>query len=64
MTAPHDQLLRQRRFTRDHPQWPVRAQDGASRFTAEKDDGSTRHIVANPSLKSLPGRFNEIEGSR
>ncbi len=46
MAAPYDQQLRQQRFTRDHPQWSIHAQDGASRFTAEKGDGRSAHIVA------------------
>ena len=64
MAVPRDQELRQQQFIRDHPAWSIHAQDGASRFTAEKDDGTTRHIVANPSLRALLDRLDEIEASR
>ncbi len=63
MAAPYDQELRQQRFTQDHPEWSIHAQDGPS-FTAEKDDGTSSHIVAHPSLKGLLDRLDEIEADR
>ena len=38
--VPRDQELRQQQFIRDHPAWSIHPEDGASRFTAEKDDGT------------------------
>ena len=65
MAVPYDQELRQQRFIQAHPQWSIHAQDEATHFTAEKDDGGgTRHIVANPSLKMLLDRLDEIEARR
>lgn len=46
MTASYDQQLRRQPFTHDHPEWAIHAQDEATRYTAEKRDGPTRHIVA------------------
>ena len=64
MAVPYDQELRQQRFIQAHPQWSIHAQDEGRHFTAEKADGTTRHIVANPSLKMLLDRLDEIEASR
>ncbi|MGA2826141.1 MAG: hypothetical protein ABSF03_08455 [Streptosporangiaceae bacterium] len=63
MGLPFDQLVRQQRFTDDHPEWCIHAQDGP-RFTAEKDDGTTCHIVARHSLKGLLDRLDEIEAGQ
>jgi len=43
---------------------PFRLRFPDPRFTAEKDDGATRHIVAKTSLKTLLDRLDEIEASR
>ncbi|MGA2827953.1 MAG: hypothetical protein ABSF03_17770 [Streptosporangiaceae bacterium] len=59
MAAPYDQELRQQQFIQDHPAWSIHAEDGPS-FTAEKDDGTWRHIVAHPTLKGLLDRLDEI----
>ena len=64
MPAPYDQELRQQRFLRAHPHWPVHAQDEATHFTAGKDDGTWRHIVANPSLTMLLDRLDETGAGR
>ena len=64
MTAPYDQQLRRQRFTHDHPKWSIHAQDEGRHFTAEKDEGTTRHIVARTSLKTLLDRLGEIEAGR
>jgi len=64
MAAPFDQVLRQQRFTRAHPEWSIHAQDGATRFLAEKDDGPNSHIVAALSLRELLDRLHEIETGR
>jgi hypothetical protein len=64
MTVPYDQQLRRQRFTHDHPEWAIHAQDEATRYTAEKRDGPTRHIVAHPSLKALLDRLDEIVADR
>jgi len=61
MVLPYDLLLRQQRFTRNHPQWSISAQDGGSRFTAEKTDGPRCHVIAGLSLKRLLDRLEEIE---
>jgi len=61
MAAPFDQELRRQRFTHDHPKWPIHAQDEGRHFTAEKADGTTRHIVVQTSLKTLLDRLDQIE---
>ena len=63
MGLPFDQAVRHQRFIQDHPEWSIHAQDGP-RFTAEKDDGTTSHIVARHSLKGLLDRLDEIEAGR
>jgi hypothetical protein len=63
MGLPFDQIVRQQRFSQDYPEWSIHAQDGPS-FTAEKDDGAWRHIVAHPSLKGLLDRLDEIVAGR
>ena len=45
MTAPYDQQLGGSGSPRT-ARWAIHAQDEATRFTAEKRDGPTRHIVA------------------
>jgi len=64
MAVPYDQELRHDRFIRAHPQWSIHAEDEGRHFTAEKDDGATRHIVAQTSLKTLLDRLEDIEASR
>jgi predicted house-cleaning NTP pyrophosphatase (Maf/HAM1 superfamily) len=64
MALPFDQVLRQQRFTRDHPQWSIHAQDGGSRFTAEKTEGNDCHVVAGLPLKQLLDRLEEIEAGQ
>ena len=63
MGLPFDQAARHQRFIQDHPEWSIHAQDGP-RFTAEKDDGTWRHIVARHSLQGLLDRLDEIEAGR
>ena len=63
MGLPFDQTARHQRFIQDHPEWSIHAQDGP-RFTAEKDDGTWRHIVARHSLEGLLDRLDEIEAAR
>jgi predicted house-cleaning NTP pyrophosphatase (Maf/HAM1 superfamily) len=64
MALPFDQVLRQQRFTRAHPQWSIHAQDGGSRFTAEKTEGNDCHVVAGLPLKQLLDRLEEIEAGQ
>ena len=64
MALPFDQVLRRERFTRDHPQWSIHAQDGGSRFTAEKTEGNDRHVVAGLPLGRLLDRLEEIEAGQ
>ena len=64
MALPFDQLLRQQRFIQDHPHWSICPQDGGWRFTAEKTDGQSCHIVAGLSLKALLDRLEEIEANQ
>ena len=64
MAVPYELELRHQRFIQTHPQWSIHPQDGGTRFTAEKDDGAWRHIVAEHSLKVLLDRLDEIETSR
>jgi hypothetical protein len=64
MALPFAQLLRQQRFTREHPEWSIHPQDGGSRFTAEKTEGQCRHVIAGLSLKSLLDRLEEIEAGQ
>ena len=63
MGLPFDQAVRHQRFIQDHPEWSIHAQDGP-RFTAEKDDGTSSHIVARTSLKGLLDRLDEIEAGQ
>jgi hypothetical protein len=60
MGLPFDQIVRQQRFISDHPEWSIHAQDGP-RFTAEKNDGTSSHIVARYTLEGLLDRLDEIE---
>ena len=64
MGLPFDQVVRQQHFIKDHPEWSIRAQDGASRFIAEKGDGQDRHVVAALSLRELLNRLEEIVAGR
>ena len=59
MDLPFDQVVRQERFIREHPEWSIHPQDGATRFTAEKDTGDC-HVVAALSLRELLNRLEEI----
>jgi hypothetical protein len=60
MGLPFDQVVRQERFTREHPEWSIHPQDGARRFIAEKGDGQGCHVVAALSLRELLNRLEEI----
>jgi len=61
MALPYEQLIRQQRFTAQHPQWSIYAQDGESRFTAEKIGPRSCHVVAALTLHALLDRLEEIE---
>ena len=60
MGLPFDQVLRQQRFIKDHPEWSIHAQSGAGRFIAEKGDNRACHVVAALSLRELLNRLDEI----
>ncbi len=60
MSLPVDQVVRQQRFIREHPEWSIRCQDGATRFIAEKGDSPDCQIVAALSLRELLNRLDEI----
>ena len=60
MDLPIDQVVRQERFIREHPEWSIYPQDGATRFTAEKGDTGDCHVVAALSLRELLNRLEEI----
>ena len=64
MVLPFDQVLREQRFTQAHPEWLIQAQDGATRFVAEKGDGRDCHVVAALSLRELLDRRDEIVAGR
>ena len=64
MAVPHGQEIRQQRFTRDHPGWPVHAPDGATRVTAGTGGSRSAHIAAALSLRDLPGRPGGTGDSR
>jgi hypothetical protein len=64
MALPFDQVVRQERFTQDHPQWSIHAQDGGSRFIAEKGDRDNCYVVAGLTLKELLDRLEQIEASQ
>jgi len=64
VTLPFDQMLRQQRFVRAHPEWAIHCQDGGARFIAEKGDGHSAHIVAALSLEELLNRLDEIAVGR
>ena len=59
MGLPFDQVVRQQRFIRDHPEWSIHPHDGATRFIAEKGDGHDCHVAAL-SLRELLNRLEEI----
>ena len=60
MGLPFDQVVRQQRFTRDHPEWSIHSQDGTRRFIAEKGNGHDCHVAAALSLRELLNRLEEI----
>jgi hypothetical protein len=60
VSLPIDQVVRQQRFIREHPEWSIHCQDGATRFVAEKGDSPDRHVVAALSLRELLHRLDEI----
>ena len=60
MGLPFDQVLRQQRFSKNHPEWSIHAQDGATSFIAEKGDHRACHVVAAFSLRELLNRLEEI----
>ncbi len=64
MAVPHDQEIRQQRFTRDHLGWPIHAPDGAPRLTAGKGGSRSAPIAAARSLRELPGRPDETGNGR
>jgi hypothetical protein len=60
VSLPLDQVVRQERFIREHPEWSIHPQDGATRFIAEKGDSQNCHVVAALSLRELLNRLEEI----
>jgi len=64
MAVPYELEVRHQRFIQAHPQWSIHGQDEGRHFTAEKNDGTWRHIVTQTSLKTLLDRLDEIEASR
>ena len=60
MSLPIDQVVRQQRFIREHPEWSIHCQNGATRFIAEKGDSRDGHVVAALSLRELLNRLDEI----
>ena len=64
MDLPIDQVVRQERFIREHPEWSIYPQDGATRFTAEKGDTGDCHVVAALSLRELLNRLEEIAAAQ
>ncbi len=60
MSLPVDQVVRQQRFIREHPEWSIRCQDGATRFIAENGDSPDCQVVAALSLRELLNRLDEI----
>jgi hypothetical protein len=60
VSLPIDQVVRQQRFIREHPEWSIHCQDGATRFIAEKGDSPVCHVVAALSLRELLNRLDEI----
>jgi hypothetical protein len=60
MALPLDLVLREQAFIRAHPEWAIYAQQSGGRFVGETSDGSTRHVIAKPSLKALLDRLDEI----
>ena len=60
MGLPFDQVVRQERFIRDHPEWSFYPQDGSTRFIAEMGSTGDCHVVAALSLRELLNRLEEI----
>ena len=59
MGLPFEQVVRQQRFVKDHPEWSIHAQS-AQHFIAEKGDSRACHIVTAQSLTELLNRLDEI----
>lgn len=64
MGLPIDQVVRQERFIREHPEWSIHSHDGARRFIAEKGDDQDCHVVAAVSLRELLNRLEEIVAAK
>jgi hypothetical protein len=64
MALPFDQVVREQRFIKDHPEWQIHAEHRGTRFTAEKAEGKTSHVVAALSLEELLNRLDEIVAGR
>ena len=62
MGVPLDQVLREQRFIRDHPEWSIHRLEYGSEFAALKVDGPNQHIVAGMPLPALLDRLEEITG--
>ena len=60
MSLPIDQVVRQQRFYREHPEWSIHCQDGATRFIAERGDSRDGQVVVALSLRELLNRLDEI----
>ena len=57
MGLPLDQVLREQRFIRDHPEWSIHRLEYGSEV-----DGPNQHIVAGMPLPALLDRLEEITG--
>ncbi len=66
MSLPTDQVIRQRKFLAEHPEWSISSQGSGSRFTAECGDFSAEcrdsHIVVGMSLRELLDKLEAIVG--
>lgn len=64
MALPFDQVIREQKFIKDHPEWQIYAQDQGTRFTAEKADDNSCHVVAALSLEELLNRLETIAAEK
>ena len=64
MALPIEQLCRQQRFSDEHPEWRILAQNWGQHYLAERRDGRSWHVLAAPTLAGLLDRLDQIEAER
>jgi hypothetical protein len=64
MVLPIEQICRQQRFSKDHPQWHIQARNWGQHYIAERQDHHGWHIVTDLTLDGLLDRLDQIEAGR